>query len=122
NVFDADFEQYAAPGTTNGDNHPIYGYTVISNGVWYHAAVTYNGTNLTLYLNGNQETNLGVGKLPQFDTIQHAALGTALTTTGVTNGFFSGVLDEARIWNYARNQQQIRDNMSRAITASEATS
>src|SRR2546430_872826 len=59
NLLAADIELY-----TNGDNHPIYGTTTISNGVWYHAAVTCNGTNLQLYLNGNLENTVGVGKLP----------------------------------------------------------
>jgi RHS repeat-associated protein len=110
-VLAADFEEY-----TNGANHPLRGVTPISTGVWYHAAVTYNGTNLMLYLDGNLEGQLPVGKPPEYDSIQHAALGAALSTTGAaTNGFFSGVMDEARIWNYARSQQQIHDHMSGAV-------
>jgi len=44
---------------------------------------------------------------PRSDSIQHAAIGTALNSTGSvtsgqTAGFFDGVIDEARVWNYAR--------------------
>ena len=30
-----------------------------------------------------------------------------MNSTGVAAGFFQGVLDEARVWNYARSQAQI---------------
>src|SRR4029077_11392364 len=59
---------------------------------------------------------------PRFDSIQHAALGTALNSAGVvtsgqTAGFFNGVLDEVRIWNYARSQPQIAGGLNREIPA-----
>ncbi len=47
----ADFEEGAA-GASPGLNHPISGSTEILMGTWYHAAVTYDGTTLQLYLNG----------------------------------------------------------------------
>ena len=51
------------------------------------------------------------GFTPQFDSIQHAAIGSALNSTGgigsQTQGFFGGTLDEVRIWNVARSAAQI---------------
>src|SRR4051794_19642070 len=43
----ADFED-----TSGGANHPLTGTTVVTSNVWHHAAATFNGTTLTLYLDG----------------------------------------------------------------------
>ncbi len=117
NVLCADFEEGAA-GVSPGLNHPIAGLTPIANNVWYHAAATYNGTKWQLFLNGVLESELVVGRPPRADSIQHAALGSALTSTGVAAGFFQGVLDEARVWNYARSAQEIADNRDLEIQVS----
>ena len=108
NVLVADFEDTATAG-----NHVVAGTTAIAAGpAWRHAAVTYDGTTWRLYLDGQLERELVIGAFtPRFDSIQHAALGTALNSTGGVGsqpqGFFNGVLDEARIWNYARSAAQI---------------
>ena len=114
-VLAADFEEGAA-GASPGLNHPITGTTAIQNNVWYHAAVTYDGTTLQLYLNGAPEgAPLTVGQPPRADSIQHAALGTALNSTGLAAGFFAGSLDETRIWNYARSASQMAAAANREI-------
>src|SRR3954471_2301264 len=102
----ADFEE-GATGTTPGLNHPITGATVLTSDVWHHVAATYDGTTWRLYLDGTADASLAVGQPPRSDSIQHAALGTAMNSTGVAAGFFEGALDDARVWNYARSQAQI---------------
>src|SRR6185295_2090854 len=37
----ADFEEFGSPGTP-GLNHPLVGTTRLSDGVWYHGAVSYD--------------------------------------------------------------------------------
>ena len=52
--------------------------------------------------------------------IQHAALGSSLTSTGAvanSGGFFAGILDEARIWNVARTASQIAANRDHTLTS-----
>ena len=100
-VLVADFEE-GANAASPGLNHPIAGATSLATGIWYHGAVTYDGQKLRLYLNGVLESELAVGQPPRSDSIQHAALGSALDSQGVAAGFFNGLLDEVRIWNYAR--------------------
>ena len=107
----ADFEDF-----NGGVNHPVTGVTQVGAGTWQHAAMTYDSTTGTwvLYLNGAPDaTNVISGsgnvRLPRWDSIQHAGLGTAMTSAGAAAGFFCGILDEVRIWNYARSPQQIED-------------
>src|SRR5215211_6171073 len=107
NKLAVDFEE-GASGASPGLNHPLIGNTVVTSNVWHHAAATYDGTIWRLYLDGAADGSLAVGQPPRSDSIQHAALGTAMTSTGAASGFFQGVIDEARIWNYARTQTQIR--------------
>jgi hypothetical protein len=90
--------------------------TPISNNTWYHAAVTYDRATLRLYLNGNLESEVFVGQLPRFDSIQHAAIGTTITSTGAAEGFFDGVIDEVRIWNVARSATEIRQTINQQLT------
>ncbi len=116
NVLIADFEE-GATGTSPGLNHPVAGHTAISNGVWYHAAVSYDGSRWQLFLNGALETELIVGQPPRADSIQHASLGSALNSSGAAAGFFNGVLDEVRIWNYARTAADIAANRDFEITS-----
>jgi hypothetical protein len=117
NVLAADFED-----TATGLNHPLSGTTAIVNDTWYHAAATYDGTTWRLYLNGNLEATGNVGAFtPRSDSIQPAVLGTMHRSAGAASpqqvGFFQGVLDEARVWNYARSLAEIQAGRLRQITS-----
>ena len=112
NVLAADFED-----STNGSNHPIVGTTVIQNDTWYHAAATYDGTTWRLYLNGQLDGQLSVNATPRADSIQHFSLATATNSTGSTEGGLNGLLDEVRVWNYARSSQQLLDNMNAEVSS-----
>ncbi len=114
-VLAADMEEGVGKGTTPGANHPVAGVTTITTNTWHHAAVTYNGTNWMLYLDGNLEATLTVGRAPRFDSIQHAGLGTSLDSHGTPTGFFSGMLDEVRIWSYARSTLEIASNRNAQV-------
>jgi hypothetical protein len=115
-VIVADFEEGSAE-TAPGLNHPVAGITPITIGVWHHAAASYDGEEWRLYLDGNLERQLAVGVLPQSGSAQHAALATAMDTSGTAEGFFQGLIDEARVWDYARTQGQIDDAINLPIIA-----
>ncbi|MBK7680529.1 MAG: DNRLRE domain-containing protein [Chitinophagaceae bacterium] len=117
NKIAADFEE-GTGSASPGLNHPVEGTTTIINNVWYHAAATYESGIFSLYLNGILEgtLNLGVNIWPQGASIQHSAMGTMLNSTGVATGFFAGVIDEARIWNYERAEAQIQSTINSQIT------
>jgi len=112
----ADFEE-GSGGSTPGLNHPVSGtVTTITNGVWHHAAATYNGTTWNLYLDGNLEGTASPGQPCQSQSIQPAALATSIRSNGITTqGFFDGVLDEVRIWRIARTQGEIQSTANAQI-------
>jgi hypothetical protein len=78
-----------------GYNVDTYGTTALAQNVWYHGAVTYDGTNVVLYLNGKQEASLV------------APLNTTLSTDGLTVGMrppstgWTGLLDDLLIYDVA---------------------
>lgn len=112
----ADFEEGA--GAPNpGLNHPVAGSTTLANDTWYHAAATYDGVMWRLYVNGQLDGQLTVNRPPRSDSIQHAGIGSAMSSTGVASGFFNGVIDEVRIWNVARTAQDIVGNMNVEIVS-----
>lgn len=106
-VLAADFEDSAT-----GENHPIMGSTSIPYDIWQHAALTYDGSVLKLFLNGNLEAEVIVNKSPRDDSIQHLALATAKNSFGKPEGHFDGILDEVRIWSYGRTEQDIYHYMN----------
>ena len=90
-------------------NHPVTGTAVITSNVWHHVAATYSGSTWNLYLDGALDRTLTLASafVPEASSIQHAGLGTAMTSDGTAAGFFDGVVDEARIWNVARSLAQV---------------
>ena len=110
----ADFEDNAG-----GVNHPVIGTATITTGVWHHAAATYDGTTWRLFLDGalDRTFTLASAFTPESTSIQHAAIGSALTSTGAAAGFFGGVIDEVRIWNVVRTPTQILANMNLEVTS-----
>ena len=123
-VLVADFED-----TANGTNHPVSGTHAGDQQRWHHAAAVYDTQqHLALYLDGILDRTLALGGnfTPESTSIQHAAIGSALTSTGTAAGFFQGTIDEARIWNVARTAAQIQAARDRSTpvgrwTASPAT-
>ena len=115
-VLVADYEEGTGQ-TQPGLNHPIAGVTPIQTGVWYHAAASFDGRNWRLFLNGvlEKDTLMSAGRLPQSASIQHASLGSALTSTGAVAGYFFGTLDEVRIWDHARPGAGIGDSLGLEI-------
>ena len=80
-----------------GNNNPVYGTTTLLDGVWYHAAATYDGSDWNLYLDGNFEAT-APGATPRFDSILHFGVATALSQTGAPQGYFDGLIDEMEIF------------------------
>jgi hypothetical protein len=93
----------------------IQSTTTINNGTWYHVAATWDGTTGTmkLYINGVQEatTSGATGTRSAPPGIRIGSIQTAIQ-------YFSGSIDELRIWNSVRTQAEIQANMNSEITTS----
>jgi hypothetical protein len=81
---------------------------------WYHAAaVNSNGTR-TLYVNGVVVTISGAGYTVLANT-DELRLG-----SDYRGRYFDGQMDEARVWNAARTEAEVRDSMHRQLAGNEA--
>ena len=93
----------------------LYATETVTDGKWHHIAATYDGSNERIYVDGKLEGTI-------------AYSGTIDTTgdpmyIGVRGGsaqkYFSGVIDEVRIWNVAHTTQQIRESMHLQLNGNE---
>ncbi|MEM9022946.1 MAG: LamG-like jellyroll fold domain-containing protein, partial [Bacteroidota bacterium] len=86
-------------------------------GEWHHVAATYSNAEDrgVLYIDGMQEAAITVaGDVKIRATTDDLSIG-----TGNTNRFFNGQVDEVRIWNVARTEQDIREFMCAKLSGSE---
>ncbi|MFK2820064.1 LamG-like jellyroll fold domain-containing protein [Flavobacteriaceae sp. LMIT009] len=89
---------------------------------WYHIAITFDGSNYYLYIDGIQ-VNSVAGVLPtanDLDCIVGAMDQTGSPPFNPPVQYFTGWLDELRIWNTALTQLQIREMMNQEIEANGA--
>ncbi|MBI4173591.1 MAG: LamG domain-containing protein, partial [Candidatus Aenigmarchaeota archaeon] len=93
----------------------LAGTTVLSNGTWHHAAVAYNGSGITLYLDGLVEATLPStsGYAPANGI--NFTIGADSPTLGT--GFFNGSVDEVRLWNRTLSGQEINASFNAAANA-----
>jgi len=90
--------------------------TVIIN-QWYYVAMTYNGSQLILYVNGEEDGSLGVNGNIITTTVDVRIGGGAPSEPN--HNCFGGIIDEARIWNIARTQEEIIYDMYSNLTGNE---
>ena len=90
---------------------------VLQVGVWQHVAAVSNGTAVDLYINGvltdTLVRNAAVG------TVNSHELWIGRSVLGITNYYFNGFIDEVRIWDMARSQTDLQNNMSTELSGLE---
>ncbi len=86
----------------------------LTNGSWTHLAMTYDGTNMRLYVNGTLVSTRVAAK-PTADGLK-LLIGAYKTTN-----FYEGLIDEVRIYNRVLNATEIGTDMNTAVVSSGPT-
>ena len=97
----------------NGDGANILqtGDNVISPNQWYHIAGTWDGSTLSIYVNGILEASM-----PWSNTVDGSTNSTLIGRYyGSGAYYFAGYIDDVRIWDVARTQDEIRTDMHREL-------
>ena len=90
--------------------------SIVNLNQWHHVAATYDGSYMRIYIDGELENSVAIsGAIQGFDSDLHIG---NWTTCADTRGF-QGTIDEARIWNVARTQEQLRETMYQELTGTE---
>ncbi len=112
---------YDSTGSQNNLDFFLYGpnarlsYPIsnLSNNQWYYAEATYDGTTQKLYINGKLVASQNAS----------GAIGTSSNSLGigghstVGSSFFTGFIDEPKIYNYARSAAQVREDFNRGAAS-----
>ena len=81
----------------------VTGTKIVNDGKWHHVAVTRDATMITLYIDGNKDASK-TGPTGSADNGSGLYLGKYGTGPGA---WFKGMLDEVKIYNYARTAAQV---------------
>jgi chitodextrinase len=106
----------AGGGIVNGSYVESYGTASLAANAWTYLAATYDGATMRLYVNGTQvATKAGAGSL--------ATSSNQLQIGGdsIFGQYFSGTIDEVRIYNGALTAAQIQTDMTTPVSMAPDT-
>lgn len=98
-----------AGGVINGKSHPVSSKAFFATGQWYHVAMVYNNSTISLYVNG------------VLDNYTDAGSGGVDLTGSYSGGFhigfsaggrlLNGYVSEARVWTKALTATELQNNL-----------
>jgi hypothetical protein len=94
-----------------GEVNDVSGIATIPTGVWTHVAISYDGTNVNLYVNGVLDVSAPLPNGPAQTTGFEWSMS---NTSGdpATREPFAGEIDEVKVWNVARSAADIRADLN----------
>jgi uncharacterized delta-60 repeat protein len=96
----------------------VIGTAVVKDDKWHHIAGGYDGSDIFLYVDGNLQGRVSYAGL----TLNTSSVPLVIGYDSCCGGRpFNGMIAELRIWNSARTQQEIRDNMHKRIPKDNAS-
>jgi hypothetical protein len=117
---------FANESTSNALRYEVYkgastqgisGPANLVTGRWYHVAVTQDASgNTTLYVDGVSVAS-GSVQLPNNVSRTNCYIG---KSNWASDGYLNGTVDEMRIWNIARTQQQLKTYMFKSVDPSSS--
>jgi hypothetical protein len=100
----------------NGTNVSYrYGTFTFALNSWYHVAGVYDAATkaVKVYVNGN-ELPLGAGQQSLASRACNTTVPFRIGAMGGVSRFFSGLIDEVRVWSVARTQAEIQQDYARS--------
>ena len=95
---------------TGGADRDLRGTSSPALSTWTHLAGTYNGSTLTLYLNG-----VSIGTLATTGAITTSTGGLKIGGNSLWPEWFQGDIDEVRIYNRALSAAEIQSDMNTSV-------
>ena len=102
--------------TLQGANHPVFGTTTITTGVWHNVAAVYDGSSIKVYLDGVLDGS-AVSNFPPTNGAASLKIG---ARGDDANTRLNGLIDEVKIYNRALSVSEIQGPTSPAPTTSRA--
>jgi Concanavalin A-like lectin/glucanases superfamily/Glycosyl hydrolases family 43/PKD domain len=90
--------------TSSGSDRVATSSASYNDGNWHYAVATYSGSTLRLYIDGNQVASTTTSSSPDKTGTQPLRVG---ANSLALNGFFTGNVDEVRVWNRALSASEI---------------
>ncbi len=124
---------YAGLGSSSNADALVYSFgnngyiesttSSFSSSSWHHIAATYDGVNMKIFINGNQDASAPVSATGVDNSLPLIiGSGYGLNQSGGGSTYFNGQIDEVRISNIARSSFTTKPyaNTSQAVTLSSA--
>lgn len=87
----------------------------ISENEWNHVAVWWGSTGMKMYINGELQLDSDVFN----NGIVSSGSNLKIGVQQGENRYFNGIIDEVRIWNTQRTEEQIQENMYKTLNGNE---
>ncbi|MBU2265388.1 LamG domain-containing protein, partial [Patescibacteria group bacterium] len=104
------YSNYHYGGTSfrigDGTSYYDFPHNFVMSDIWTHLVIIYNGSNWYAYQDGVQTATKSESFTIHTGTT-YTYIGVIANTDTLSPYYFNGLIDEVRIYNYARTEEQI---------------